>query len=202
RDIFSRFKIEVEETNFKEGDALEKLKKGEIAALVATAGKPSPVLRALRGDYHIVPIPFDVSTMLSDYVPSRLTHEDYPNLIPEGQTVDTLASGVIVIAFNWPKNSDHYRRLEKFVEAFFPRVADFQQPPRHAKWKETNVAATIPGWKRFAAADEWLKSTRDQELGAMKGRFQEFLASRNVSASSMSPSDRDRLFQEFLNWMT
>jgi TRAP-type uncharacterized transport system substrate-binding protein len=202
RDIFARFKIEVEETNFKEGDALEKLKNGEIAAVFATAGKPSPVLRGLKGDLHIVPIPFNVSTMLSDYIPSRLTHEDYPNLIPEGQTVDTVASGVIVIAFNWPKNTDHYRRLEKFVQAFFPRVADFQKAPRHAKWKETNVAATIPGVKRFEAAEEWLKNTREQEIGAMKGQFKEFLASRNISEGSMKDSDRERLFQEFLKWMT
>src|SRR5450432_1919855 len=45
RDIFTHFKVEVQETNLREGDALQKLKDGEITGMVATAGKPSLVLR-------------------------------------------------------------------------------------------------------------------------------------------------------------
>jgi len=197
QDIFSRFKVDVEEVNMKQGDGLQKLKNGEISAVVVSAGKPSPVLRGLKGDYHIVPIPYNVS-MIEDYLPSTLTHEDYPNLIPEGQTVDTLASGVVVIAYNWPKNSDHYRRLEKFVNAFFPRLADFYSPPRHEKWKETNLAAEVPGWKRFAAAEEWLR--RDQDLNHQRGEFEQFVASRDHT-KTISEVDRNKLFGEFLKWM-
>jgi hypothetical protein len=203
RDIFSHFKIEVEETNLKEGDGLEKLKNGEIAAVVATAGKPSPVLRGLKEGYHIVPIPFNVG-LLGDYAPSTLTHEDYPNLIPEGQSVDTLSSGVIVIAYNWPKNSDHYRRIDKFVNAFFPRLADFQKPPRHEKWKETILAAAIPGVKRFESAEEWIKNDRELELSAKRDQFKEFLASRHTSvdrAALTSETDRNQLFEDFMKWM-
>ena len=71
QDIFSAFKVQIDETNLREGDALEKLKNGEIAGMVATAGKPSPVLRRLKGSegYHIVPIPLKDS-MIGDYFPS------------------------------------------------------------------------------------------------------------------------------------
>jgi len=44
------------------------------------------------------------------------------------------------------------------VEAFFPKIAFFQQPPRHPKWHDVNLAATLPGWPRFEAAQEWLDS--------------------------------------------
>jgi TRAP-type uncharacterized transport system substrate-binding protein len=205
RDIFSHFKVEIQETNMREGDALQKLKDGEITAVVASAGKPSPILRRLSASegYRLVPIPFSES-LLNDYLPSTLTHEDYPNLIPEGQTVETLASGIIVIAYNWPKNSDHYRRLDKFVNAFFPRLADFQKPPRHEKWKETILAATIPGVKRFASAEEWIKNDREQELNANREQFQQFLTTRNTSvdrAKVISEADRNQLFEDFMKWM-
>jgi TRAP-type uncharacterized transport system substrate-binding protein len=203
RDIFSHFKIEVQETNLREGDALQKLKDGEITAVVATAGKPSPILRALKDGFRIVPIPFSDS-LINDYLPSTLTHEDYPNLIPEGQSVDTLASGIIVIAYNWPKNSEHYRRIDKFVNAFFPKLAEFQKPPRHEKWRETILAATIPGVKRFASAEEWIKNDREQELNANREQFQQFLTSRNTTADRtkiISEADRNQLFEDFMKWM-
>ena len=46
-------------------DGLEKLKNDEIAAIVATTGKPSPVLGALKASdgYRILPIPFNASNM-------------------------------------------------------------------------------------------------------------------------------------------
>jgi TRAP transporter TAXI family solute receptor len=206
RDLFSRFKIQVQEVNLKQGDGLEKLKNNEIAAIVATTGKPSPVLAALKASdgYRILPIPFN-SSMLGDYVPSTLTHDDYPTLIPAGETVETVASGTVMLAYNWPKNTDRYRRLQQFVTTFFPRLADFQKPPRHEKWKETNLAATLPGWKRFEGAEDWLKNARDQELADKREQFQQFLASRNMAANGtkgIPDADRDQLFQDFVKWMS
>ena len=205
QDIFSAFKVPIEETNLREGDALEKLKNGEISGMVATAGKPSPVLRRLKGSegYHIVPVPLK-DAMIGDYFPSTLEHDDYPDMIPAGQTVDTVASSAILISYNWPKNSDHYRRVEKFVNAFFPKLPEFLKPPRHEKWKETVLSASIPGWKRFDAAEEWLRNDREQELNAKRDQFKEFLASRNSTVDRtkvMTDADRNQLFEDFMKWM-
>jgi TRAP-type uncharacterized transport system substrate-binding protein len=205
RDIFSHFKVEIQETNLREGDALQKLKDGEIQGMVATGGKPVPLLRQLKSSdgFRLVPIPFSDS-LINDYLPATLTHEDYPTLISEGQTVDTLASGIIVIAYNWPKNSEHYRRIDKFVNALFPKLAEFQKPPRHEKWKETILAATIPGVKRFASAEEWVKNDREQELNANREQFQQFLTTRNTTADRakvISEADRNQLFEDFMKWM-
>jgi TRAP transporter TAXI family solute receptor len=81
RDLFGHFGVQVEEVNMRQQDGLEKLKNGEVAATVMTAGKPSSVIASLKAsdDYRIVPIPFDKS-MLGDYLPTELTHDDYPNL--------------------------------------------------------------------------------------------------------------------------
>jgi TRAP transporter TAXI family solute receptor len=204
RDLFGRFGVKVDEVNMRQQDGLEKLKNGEIAATVLTAGKPSSVIASLKASdgYRIVPIPYNKS-MVGDYLPSTLTHEDYPNLFAAGQTVDTVATGTIMIAYNWPKNSDRYRRIDKFVKAFFPRLAEFQKPPRHEKWRETNLATTVPGWKRFEGAEEWLKAERDQVLAAKRDQFQEFLADRHISAGragAIPEAERNQLFEDFLKW--
>jgi hypothetical protein len=37
------------------------------------------------------------------------------------------------------------------------RFAAMEKPPRHPKWHEVNLAAPVPGWTRFLAADEQIK---------------------------------------------
>jgi hypothetical protein len=107
--------------------------------------------------------------------------------------------GAVLIAFNWPKNTDRYRRIQKFVDAFFPKLAEFGKPPRHPKWRETNLAAVLPGWKRFEGADEWLRN-RDKVAGAEREQFGAFLAQRVSKPVALTSEERDRLFQEFLSW--
>ena len=72
------------------------------------------------------------------------------------------AVGTVLAAFNWPENSDRYKRIARFVEAFFSKFDDFLAPSRHPKWSEVNLAADVPGWKRFPAAQPWLDSRVDE----------------------------------------
>jgi uncharacterized protein len=200
-DLFSFLGIKVEEVNMRQNDAFEKLKNGEIAATVALTGKPSREIAKLKSKegFRILPIPFD-KRMLGDFAPTMLTHEDYPDLIAADQTVETVASGTVMIAYNWPKNTDRYRRLDKFVKTFFPRLEEFRKPPRHEKWNDTVLSTVLPGWKRFEGADEWLKQSRSQQVNARRDQFEQFLASRNVSPRGLPENERDRLFEEFLKW--
>jgi TRAP transporter TAXI family solute receptor len=204
RDIFRRLGITVEEVNMGPADGLEKLKNGEIAATVLTSGKPAPALARIKAadGYRILPVPF-VKSLQDDYLPSTLTHEDYPDLIASGETIDTIASGTILFAYNWPKNSDRYRRIDTFVKAFFSKFAEFQKPPRHPKWRETNLASTIPGWKRFEGAEEWLATYRQATLSTKRKQFEEFLAERRApsgAGQSLSERDRNQLFEDFIKW--
>jgi TRAP-type uncharacterized transport system substrate-binding protein len=160
RDLFKALKIEVEEVAMSQAEALEKVKSGEIAATALIAGKPVRSISKLTGTdrLHFVSIPYP-GQLIGDYLPATLAHDDYPELIAPSETVDTVAVGAVLIAYNWPKtNVDRYRRVQRFVEAFFPRIADFQRPPRHPKWHDVNLAATLPGWTRFEAAQAWLDS--------------------------------------------
>ena len=56
--------------------------------------------------------------------------------------------------------------VARFVDAFFSRFPEFQKPARHSKWKEANLSATLRGWKRFAAAEEWLAKNPERQASA------------------------------------
>jgi TRAP-type uncharacterized transport system substrate-binding protein len=160
RDLFKALGIEVEEVSLSQAEALEKVKNGEITATALIAGKPVRSISKLTGTdrLHFVPIPCP-SQLMADYLPAPLNHDDYPELIASGETVDTVAVSAVPFAYGWPKtNVDRYRRVQRFVEAFFPRIGEFQRPPRHPKWHDVNLAATLPGWTRFEAAQAWLDS--------------------------------------------
>jgi TRAP transporter TAXI family solute receptor len=204
RDILERLGIKAVEVNMGQNDAFEALKTGEIAATVLIAGKPAGSTSKLKAadGFRILPVPFQ-KPLQNDYLPSTLTHNDYPNLIEAGRNVDTVAVGAALIAYNWARDSDRYRRIAKFIDAFFPRLAEFQKPPRHPKWREANLSATVSGWKRFPAAEEWLERNR-RTLAARpadRQKFEEFLArgDKRVSAAT-SQEQREKLFQEFLKW--
>ena len=161
RDVFDRLKIKAEEVNMGQADAVERLKSGEIAATVLIAGKPAAAMTKIKASdgFRFLPLPY-AKPLQDEYLPALLTNKDYPGMVPPGDGIETVAVSAVMIAYNWPKGSDRYRRIDKFVQQFFPKLADFQKPPRHPKWRETNLAATLPGWTRFAGADEWLRQHR------------------------------------------
>lgn len=202
RDFFQRLGIEPVEVNTGQADAFEKLKTGEIAASILIAGKPTGSMSKIRAEdgFRFLPVTFS-KPLQTDYLPATLTSQDYPNMIPPGAEIETVAVGAVLFAYNWPKNTDRYRRIESFIEHFFPRIAEFQKPPRHPKWRETNLAAVVPGWTRFPAAEDWLQRNTPPQLtrDTSREQFERFLASRKA-ASGDAPTDRERLFEEFLRW--
>jgi uncharacterized protein len=203
RDIFDKLGIKAVEVNMGQADAFEKLKSGEIAATILIAGKPAASMASLQAaqGFRILPVPFR-KPLQADYLPATLASTDYPKLIDQDKPVESVAVSAVLIAYNWPKGSDRYRRIQKFVEKFFPRLADFQKAPRHPKWKEANLAATLPGWKRFDGAEEWLKQqAAPQPAVAERDQFDRFLQARSQAApGAISAQEREALFKEFVQW--
>jgi hypothetical protein len=74
-----------------------------------------------------------------------------------------VAVGAVLFAYRRPKTHvEGYRRVQRFAEAYFPRIGAFGQRRRHPKCRDVNVAATLPGLARFEAAPAW----RDGHLRA------------------------------------
>jgi TRAP transporter TAXI family solute receptor len=199
RDLFDRLHIKVDEVNLTQGAAVQKLTAGEIAAMALVAGKPAGLMGRLAASQGLrfLPVPFS-KPLQDDFLPGVLTHNDYPTMIPAGQDVDTISVSAVLIAYNWPKGSEPYRRLEDFVDRFFSRLTEFTEPPRHPKWRETNFAAVLPGWTRFEPAEDWLQ--RNRKLLLSRAAFNEFLKSRNSVGPFKSEEERERLFLDFVEW--
>jgi TRAP transporter TAXI family solute receptor len=203
-DVFKRLGITPIEVNMGQSDAYEKMKSGAIAATIQFGGSPAPAIAKLKSadGFRLLPVPYD-KRLQQDYLPATLTSEDYPGIIANGQGIDTIAYGAVLIAYNWPKNSDRYRRIAEFVDRFFTHFAEFQKPPRHPAWREVNLAAELPGWKRFPAAQEWLDSHRPAStpVSDEHGDFNQFLAQRaGGTAAAITPDQREQLFREYLKW--
>jgi uncharacterized protein len=204
RDVFKAVGIEIEEVSMSQAEAFEKVKSGEIAATVLIAGKPVRSMSKLNSadGLHFVPVPYPPQ-LLADYYPSTLTHDDYPDVIAAGQSVDTISVGAVLIAYNWQKkaNADRYRRVQRFVEAFFPKIAEFRKPPRHAKWREVNLATKLPGWSRFEAAQTWLDNQHaeaSEQQGVRQTVKLDGIARPGVP--NVPAQNDPALYQEFLQW--
>src|SRR5262245_27448248 len=204
REVFKRLNIDVKEVNTGQADAYEAMKRNEMAATILSNAMPAPAIARLRpaDGFRMIPVPYSTQ-FHEDYYPASISYENYPNLLPKGQSIDTIAYGSMIIAYNWPKGSDRHRRVAQFVDRFFSNFDQFQKAPRHPKWREVNLAAEVPGWRRFDAAEEWLSQNRAQQaaLGSQQD-FDRFLAGRPAPTrvSDMSAADRERLFQDFVKW--
>ncbi len=155
--IFSRLGIEVEKTFIPHQVALEQMRKGEMAAVIFITSKPVDAFVRGRWEPGFKFLPVTYESKFEDYyLPATLEASEYPNLIKQGERVSTIAVPTVLVAFNWPAQSNRYQRVARFVDYLFSRIDKLQAPGFDPKWKSINLAATVPGLFRFSAAQEWL----------------------------------------------
>jgi TRAP-type uncharacterized transport system substrate-binding protein len=185
--VFQRLGVKVEQVLLDNPTALQELKAGELAALVRVIGKPVDFFAHIPANsgLHLVPIPF--SKIFADhYALGEFTSEEYPTLVPQGQKIDTIAVPAVLAVFNWPKDTDRYRRVQRFTEALFTKWDKFHEPHRHPKWRDVNLAATVPGWTRWSVAEEMLRRMQQKD--------------QSPAVSNLTPEQREALFHQLLKW--
>ena len=201
--VFQRLGVEVEPVLIDQQSALQRLRSDEVAALVRVVGKPVDFFTRIppNSGLHLVPVPF-TNTFADYYTLGELDAKDYPTLIADGQKVDTIGVPAVLAVINWKKGGDGYRRVERFIEQLFAKWDKFQTPPRHPKWRDVNLAATVPGWTRHTLSEQMLERIRgpaaatQEEIGP---DFQAFLT-RMRTGRPLTQADREALFREFLQW--
>ena len=195
--LFDAMNIPVTYTNDSQEVAAGKLARGEIAAMVRVAGKPVSLFTGLPGNagLHLLPLPQD-ERFLKTYAPGQFVHADYPSLVPDGQAIDTLAVGSILAVYGWAPGTPRFKSVSRLVTSLFAHFDALQQPPYHPKWKEVNLAASVPGWTRFPAATEEV----DRVLNSpARAEFARFVAAGPATAS-LTPEQRAALFDQFVRW--
>ncbi len=196
REAFDALGVKINAVNLGLDAALDQMQRGRISAALLLSGKPIKPLLALNArldDIHFLPIPFSQG-LQRDFLPSKLDHADYPNIIADGQRIETVAIQSALFAYNWPAHSPRYNLLENFATSFFSRSSEFLGSDHPAKWHEVNLAARLEGWERFRSAERWLSL---QSMGADAGRNGSAGAPNPVGNSS---EQKDQLFREFLRW--
>ena len=199
--VFERLGLKPNLVYIEQRISMEMLKKGELDAVIAVGGKPYKSVSAFKDDrdrFHFVPVDY-AKPLQGDYLPAVLTAKDYPNLIAEGERVDTIAVPAVLAAYNWAPNTDRYRKLALFVDAFFTKFPTFQNPPFHPKWKEVSLSAPLQDWQRLPVADQWLKSHNIEAV--TRARFDTFLQQSPITAATVkNDTDREALFKQFQAW--
>jgi uncharacterized protein len=205
--LFDFLKIKVEPTAYGQALALEKLRRGEIAAMAVVVGKPAPLFQAVRpqDNLHFLAVPLK-GDIASAYLPARLANEDYPDLVAPGSPVDTVAVGTVLIVAGLAPDSERYRNVANFVEVFFTQFPKLLEAPHHPKWREVNLAAELPHWRRFAPAEDWIKRNGSAPAAfsenELRDIFVKFLDERSKASGSqtLTAEQKDQLYEQFRRW--
>jgi TRAP-type uncharacterized transport system substrate-binding protein len=197
--VFERLGMKPKVVYIEQRIAMEKMKAGEIDAVIVCGGKPYRSVSNFKDDrFHLVTVNYE-KPLQNDYLPASLTAKDYPNLISGEERVDTIAVPAVLAAYNWAPNTDRYRKIAQFVDAFFTKFPTFQNPPFHPKWKEVSLSAPLQDWQRLPAAEQWLRSHNIEAV--TRTRFEEFLKqSPATAAKAQTDVDKEALFRQFQAW--
>jgi TRAP-type uncharacterized transport system substrate-binding protein len=197
--VFQRLGINVQQVMIDQASALQKLQDGEIDAIARVIPKPVDFFTKIppNSGLHLVNIPF-TKTFDDYYTLGEFTKKDYPNLLQGADQIDTIAVPAVLAVYNWQKNTDRYLKVQRFIQYLFTRWNTFQHPPYHPKWRDVNLAATVPGWTRFEPAEEMLQQVEAQHQQQEKVDFQTFL--KQQPGAPANEAQREALFRDFLQW--
>ncbi|WP_415404121.1 TAXI family TRAP transporter solute-binding subunit [Tateyamaria sp. SN3-11] len=157
--VFGSFGIAPIPLNMSNSEAVSGVRSGDLAGAVFVVGKPASYFSEITLGDGVKLLPVEIDRQLEDrgYISTVLTSSDYPNLVREGVSIESIAVGAVLAAYNWKSSSSRYDRVRNFTEDLLGALPRLQSDPSfHPKWKDVDPFATVPGWKRFSAASEAL----------------------------------------------
>ncbi|MGI9433453.1 MAG: TAXI family TRAP transporter solute-binding subunit, partial [Geminicoccaceae bacterium] len=157
--LFDALNLPIEPTFHDSRKALELLKSGDIAAAVFVAGSPMRLLREIGRDDGLRPLAVPPLEGRA-YRSATISDADYPAMLAPGEAVETFSVRSVLITYDWRSENPRYRAVSTFVTALFDQLPLFQDGTTgfHAKWRDIDPTADIEGWRRFPAAENWLRT--------------------------------------------
>jgi TRAP-type uncharacterized transport system substrate-binding protein len=162
--VFERLGISVEARLADFPTCLKMIASGEIAAFLGEESKPIDLWSKIppSAGLHLLPVPYS-KALAGLYVAAEFSSADYPNLIPPGQRIDTIAVPTVIAVQNWSKNDDGFRRIERFIQHLFARWDMLMRPPFDARWRDVDLATRVPGWTMFSPSEAFQQVMRWRE---------------------------------------
>ena len=212
--LFDTLGIEVEPTRFDKDEALEKVKSGDIAAMIYLIEGPEDAFTSLSpaDEIRLVALPQD-ERLLAHYRVSELTSEEFPELIKGDGAVPSLEVPVIVAAYNWPASETaRYEKSRRFTTALLDGLDGLREKDE-ALWGEFRIAEDVPGVPRLPLVDTILaeRAALERRLAAqeaaereaqLRARRQELMAElagqlEQGSVDQEALGELERLIEQF-----
>ena len=152
--LFDRFDVGVDVTDYNHTEALQKLKAGDIDAMVMIEGKPVDLFESLGPEDGLHLVPLAAERVGGSYYGVPFSRADYPGLIDNG-TIQTIGVGEVLAAYNWPEGHAREVKLTRFVDRLFDKFDQLQSEPYHPKWRDVDLRTDLPGWRRLPSARKW-----------------------------------------------
>jgi uncharacterized protein len=150
--IFDKLYVKPKFTTYEDGNALARLRTGEIDAVLLLAGRPTWEVLSLDPEgFRLLPIPWNYA-LKETYKYASLGAGDYPNLIAAGERVDTVSVSNVLAVYNWPRKTKGYSKTARFTKAFFACLTELRKPGHHFDWQLVEGTISARGWKRFQLA--------------------------------------------------
>jgi hypothetical protein len=112
--------------------------------------------------------------------------------------------GTVLAVTNLQAGSERYRNVADFVEAFCNGFQSLLQSAHHPKWREVNIMAEFPGWRRSppAAAPTQCSGSNGAQIRGAQGELLAFHGRAPASNGSthLNEQEKDQLFDQFKLW--
>jgi len=153
---FRALGIEPEFLEANNTNAIEKMKTGELAAMVYLLRESDAVqtgadLEAanaiqelnLGEKLHLLELP-ESEALSRIYKPTTLTSDDLPRLINSGNSISTYSVDAILAAYGWTPDNPRYNQTTRFVNALVDGLQDLRSDAYQPVWKRVVLGRPTP----------------------------------------------------------
>jgi hypothetical protein len=195
--LLDRAGVRVEPLYLDHDQALAAVLQGQIAAMMLVAPAPARLFLPvnLSARVHFVPMA-EPGGMPVGLLPAQILPADYPQL-GGGGAVATVGVPLVLACFNWSSATPMFKGLVRLADMLIDHGSGL---------RGFDMAADVSGWQRFPPVAEWLAHGRagtvqDVALGRRRAPASGS-GGGSPGAANPGPSaeQKERLFQEFLNW--
>lgn len=202
--VFEANNISADPLNLEREEAIERLKRGEIDALVYVSGKPSHAFDGIshKDKVHFLDVEY-LPQLQANYLPAIITPDDYPNLVAPNESVATIGVTYVMAVHDQPPQSERFRVMSRFVERFMSSFGRLQAAGFSAKWGEVNLHAPVKGWQRFKPAAQWLAASAQpaaEDAAPQPAVQTKVMLQRFVESQKSASGDQEELFNRFVLW--
>ena len=145
--LFDALGVEVEAVEGAGAEAFERVRSGELAAMVHLLDGPDPFGRAAdgapAGGARVLALPRD-RALAALYRPSMLRATDLPGLVAADAPVPTWSVDVSLVAYAWDAEHARATRVERFVEALVDRAEELGEDASEPEWRDVDLEPDTP----------------------------------------------------------